>query len=78
MTNIPGDAITTMKDWPDACCDICVTSMPEKKDFRCACGRDGFVDAGENAKNRYPCQLCWYKLHKPDSAVITLLEKKDA
>jgi len=45
-------------------------------DYKCTCGRDGFVDMGEKAKNRYPCKLCYYKKNRPDSAVVAMLEKE--
>ena len=52
--------------------------MPKKKDYKCMCGRDGWIDVGEAEENRYPCQLCFYKKYKRDSAsaVIAMLEKE--
>ena len=52
--------------------------ISEQAEYKCKCGRDGWIDMGElETKNRYPCQLCFYKVHKPGSAVITLLEKTE-
>ena len=72
MTNLtPGDCLSIGKQAFGRS-----QGRPDMKDFKCACGKDGFVDMGEQAENRYPCKLCYYKLCKPDSAVIAMLEKE--
>lgn len=36
---------------------------PDKEySWKCACGKNGFVDVGENTKNRYPCAACYAKM----------------
>ena len=36
-----------------------------KSSYLCKCGEIGFVDLGEDAKNRYPCKTCYIKLRVP-------------
>jgi len=30
--------------------------------WRCLCGEPGFVDLGEDVKNRFPCQKCYAEM----------------
>ena len=32
--------------------------------YKCSCGKDGFVDIGEDKDNRYPCQKCYLEIYK--------------
>lgn len=34
----------------------------EGSSFKCRCGKEGFVDLGEKAPNRYPCRECYEKI----------------
>jgi len=38
----------------------------KKCNWRCICGKNGFIDVGENNKenNRYPCKECFLELRR--------------
>ena len=38
------------------------SNQPDINDYKCNCGKDGFVDAGEDAKNRFPCRECYREI----------------
>lgn len=33
--------------------------ITEKKQYKCNCGKESFVEVSDNKKNRFPCKECY-------------------
>jgi len=36
----------------------------KKCNWRCICGKNGFIDLGKGADNRYPCKECFLEVRR--------------